>query len=207
MRWGLSEEGAVEMAQQERSIATREAILNAAGEVFSLMPFAQAKVSDVLARLDVGKGALYFHFKTKHELALAVLVEGRERLRQAAAIEIEETGSGTALILALADTLARLITGSPVVSGAVRLIMQSGHEFPGAGIDPGSFWKPVVQQMLSRAQQNGEVRSDIALSELAWLATSAFLGTKEILSYRGEMSEFPERVVQSLRALLLLASP
>ncbi|MEV6183872.1 helix-turn-helix domain-containing protein, partial [Streptomyces sp. NPDC052015] len=61
------------MARQERAIRTRQTILVAAAEVFDEVGYEAATISDVLKRSGVTKGALYFHFTSKQELAQAVL--------------------------------------------------------------------------------------------------------------------------------------
>ncbi|WP_107084581.1 TetR family transcriptional regulator [Streptomyces europaeiscabiei] len=63
------------MARQERALRTRRAILDAAGEVFAEHGYAGATIQDVYNRCGVTKGAFYFHFTSKVELAQAVLDE------------------------------------------------------------------------------------------------------------------------------------
>lgn len=71
------------MARQERAVRTRRAILEAAAAVFDERGYEAATIADILARAGVTKGALYFHFCSKQELAQGVLdeqfVEGESR--------------------------------------------------------------------------------------------------------------------------------
>lgn len=57
------------MARQERAIRTRRALLVAAAEVFDEVGYEAATISDVLKKSGMTKGALYFHFTSKEELA------------------------------------------------------------------------------------------------------------------------------------------
>ncbi|MGW1550288.1 TetR family transcriptional regulator, partial [Streptomyces sp. NPDC002346] len=61
------------MAQQARAIQTRRSILVAAAAVFDERGYSSATISEILARAGVTKGALYFHFNSKEELALGVM--------------------------------------------------------------------------------------------------------------------------------------
>jgi len=57
------------MAQQERAVRTRRAVLEAAAAVFAERGYAAATIGEILARAQVTKGALYFHFDSKAALA------------------------------------------------------------------------------------------------------------------------------------------
>lgn len=61
------------MAQQARAIQTRRSILVAAAAVFDERGYSSATISEILARAGVTKGALYFHFTSKEDLALGVM--------------------------------------------------------------------------------------------------------------------------------------
>ena len=50
------------MAKQERAIRTRQAIVEAAGEVFDEHGYTSTTIAMVLERSAVTKCALYFHF-------------------------------------------------------------------------------------------------------------------------------------------------
>lgn len=63
------------VARQERAVRTRRAILEAAAAVFDERGYEAATIADILARAGVTKGALYFHFSSKQELAQGVLDE------------------------------------------------------------------------------------------------------------------------------------
>ncbi|MFD0395738.1 TetR family transcriptional regulator [Streptomyces nogalater] len=63
------------MAQQDRAVRTRRAVLRAAAAVFAERGYAAATISEILKRAGVTKGALYFHFDSKAALAQGVLQE------------------------------------------------------------------------------------------------------------------------------------
>ncbi|MDX6353778.1 MAG: hypothetical protein QOF98_681, partial [Streptomyces sp.] len=61
------------MAQQDRALVTRRKILEAAANIFEKDGYRAATITDILKVANVTKGALYFHFASKEELAQAVL--------------------------------------------------------------------------------------------------------------------------------------
>ena len=54
-----------------RADSTRQQILRAAARQFARLPYHQVGLDDVLAEAELTKGAMYFHFRSKHALALA----------------------------------------------------------------------------------------------------------------------------------------
>lgn len=57
------------MVQQQRAIRTRRVFLEAAAEVFDEHGYDAATISAILERAGLTRGALYFHFTSKEELA------------------------------------------------------------------------------------------------------------------------------------------
>ncbi|MER7501985.1 TetR/AcrR family transcriptional regulator [Nonomuraea pusilla] len=72
----------------ERGAATRSSLLAAAREVFVSKGFAEAGVTDMVARADASVGSLYHHFSGKADLYLTLFEEFQarqwERTKQAA---------------------------------------------------------------------------------------------------------------------------
>ena len=69
----------------KRSDTTREQILRAAAHQFAQRPYYAVGLDDILAEAQLTKGAMYFHFRSKHALALAIVDE--QILRSANAVQ------------------------------------------------------------------------------------------------------------------------
>jgi TetR/AcrR family transcriptional regulator, transcriptional repressor for nem operon len=63
--------------------STRQQILRAAARQFARQPYHQVGLDDVLAEAELTKGAMYFHFRSKHALALAVIDDEATRSNEA----------------------------------------------------------------------------------------------------------------------------
>jgi AcrR family transcriptional regulator len=63
----------------DRGAATRGALLTAAREVFAVSGFAQAAVTDIVAKAGASVGSLYHHFSGKADLYLTLFEEFQER--------------------------------------------------------------------------------------------------------------------------------
>lgn len=68
----------------ERGQATRSALLQAARQVFCEQGFAQAAVTDIVARAGASVGSLYHHFNGKADLYLTLFEEFQERQQERA---------------------------------------------------------------------------------------------------------------------------
>jgi len=56
-----------------RADTTRHQILRAASRQFARRPYSLVSLDDILADAEVTKGAMYFHFRSKHALAMAII--------------------------------------------------------------------------------------------------------------------------------------
>jgi AcrR family transcriptional regulator len=163
------------MAVQERAIRTRRAILAAAATVFAEVGYEAATISEILQRANVTKGALYFHFASKEELAQAVLAN---QLSAVPAIPVQELvlqqGLDEAFLLAYL-----LSSGDPMVQGSVRLTVDQGA--PQDGLDrrvPMTAWIDHNVDTLSRAKENGELLPQVDVVAAAKLFVGAFTGVQ-----------------------------
>ncbi|MGZ4584419.1 MAG: TetR family transcriptional regulator [Mycobacterium sp.] len=69
-----------------RADATRRQILRAASHQFARRAYHDVGLDDILAEAQLTKGAMYFHFRSKHALAVAVI----ERQTAAGAVAVED---------------------------------------------------------------------------------------------------------------------
>jgi AcrR family transcriptional regulator len=83
------------LAQSEKSIRKREAILRAAIEVINAKGFAAATMTDIAAALDLKDAALYYYFPNKQALAYAGHQRSLERF-EALLLRVDADG-GTGL--------------------------------------------------------------------------------------------------------------
>ncbi|MCD2197321.1 TetR/AcrR family transcriptional regulator, partial [Actinomycetospora endophytica] len=71
-RAGLPPERGRPNRQQQRAATTRHAMLVAAGEQFAAQGYHGTSLNDLLSQAPGSKGALYFHFPSKHDVAAAL---------------------------------------------------------------------------------------------------------------------------------------
>ena len=65
-----------------RADATRRQILRAASHQFARRAYHDVGLDDILADAELTKGAMYFHFRSKHALAVAIIDKADRRGRR-----------------------------------------------------------------------------------------------------------------------------
>ncbi|MEU1519638.1 ScbR family autoregulator-binding transcription factor [Streptomyces sp. NPDC005811] len=178
------------MARQDRAVRTRQVILDAAGEVFAEHGYAGATILDVYRRCGVTKGAFYFHFASKVELAQAVLDE--QVGSQMGYLEVPPAERRVKLqdVLDLGLLVAHRLTFDRMLQGSIRLAVDQVHE-----IDrrvPYQAWIDAHVAILSEAREQGELLPDIDIHDCAQMFVGAFSGVQlmsEVMSDRADVEE------------------
>ncbi|MFJ8937118.1 ScbR family autoregulator-binding transcription factor [Streptomyces sp. NPDC102365] len=189
------------MARQERAIRTRRAILVAAAQVFDEVGYEAATISDVLKKSGMTKGALYFHFTSKEELAQAVLAGQVDSLPR-----VPEQGLKLQQSLDEALLLAYLLkqdTGDPIVQGSVRLTVDQGS--PKDHLNrrvPMQAWQEHTHALFREAKARGEVLPHADVDALAKLFVGAFTGVQVLSRIMTGRADLAERVADLYRHLM-----
>ncbi|MER7466193.1 ScbR family autoregulator-binding transcription factor [Streptomyces sp. NPDC097981] len=187
------------MARQERAIRTRQKILVAAAELFDEVGYESATISEVLKKSGVTKGALYFHFTSKEELAQAVLAGQVEALPPVPESELYlQQSLDEALVLA-----HLLYKGDPLVRGSVRLTVDQGS--PVDGLDrriPMQGWNDHNTALLTRAKECGEILPHVDIEATAKMFTGSFTGVQVLSKIMTGHADMVERVTDLMRTLL-----
>jgi AcrR family transcriptional regulator len=88
-------------ASPEVGTGARERILDAAAEAFMATGFAATTIDDIARAVDATKGLVYYHFRAKFDLFLAVYEEGMRRVRERVEPHADGTGSGRDRLVAM----------------------------------------------------------------------------------------------------------
>ncbi|MFC9235613.1 ScbR family autoregulator-binding transcription factor [Streptomyces decoyicus] len=193
------------MAQQDRAIRTRRVILEAAASVFDEQGYDRATIAEVLERAGVTKGALYFHFASKEQLALAVLEE------QVVDIAVEPQKIKLQEFVDSGQVLAYRLRSDPIQRGAARLAVEQGSNHLDRKQSMIS-WTHFVESLLNEARDRGEVLESIVVRETAELFVGAFAGLQmmsQALTNQADLSRrltvFFEHTLPSIAVPAILA--
>lgn len=185
------------MVRQERAERTRNAILDAAAAVFDEFGFNGASLSDILAKAGVTKGALYFHFSSKEDLAHALVTE-QVILGQTLPAEVP-TGIQTAIDLC--HDLAHSLRTSVRVRAGIRLVIETGA-FVDPAPDAYSAWIQIVRGYMVAARDRGDLKADLDPYVIARWVIASFTGIQISSQVLARHDDIHERVTEMWRIAL-----
>lgn len=150
---------------------TREKLIVEASRIIRQKGFQNTSVNDLVAATGVKKGSLYFHFPGKDELGLAVLERARERFLEFFETALLGTTPGESLGCFF-DAVVAYHQRSGFVGGCIfgntALEMGDGNERFIALVD--QVFREMTDRLtevISAAQQSGQVRDDLPAAVLA----------------------------------------
>jgi len=195
--------------REAASEARRQAILDAALDVFVDQGFAAARLDDIVARAGVAKGTIYLFFRDKQDLFEQV-VRGAigPVFTEMAEFADKTDASFDAILGALFEKFQRDILATPKRE-IPRLIFSEGRRFPELAefyhrevISPGLG---LLRRLAARAHQRGELASDALVRH----PTLAFAPMLLSLLWTSTFDSFEKLDVPDLLAAHreLLASP
>ncbi|WP_063752463.1 ScbR family autoregulator-binding transcription factor [Streptomyces sp. NRRL S-350] len=159
------------MVRQERALRTRRLILEAAASVFDEFGYEGATIGEVVSRAGVTRGAVYFHFASKRDLAQGVVeeqfVQDAVPERSCKLQEFVDTGM----------VVAHLMPRDPLLSAGARLSLgQDVFDDLGGGAIPG--WIGRMEALLVAAGERGELLPHVVPADTAWLIVAAWTGVQ-----------------------------
>ncbi|MHB6911771.1 ScbR family autoregulator-binding transcription factor [Streptomyces sp. DB-54] len=162
-------------------------ILEAAASVFDELGFDRATIAEILARAGVTKGALYFHFPSKEDLALAVLREQvldiAVRPQQVKLQEFVDAG----------QILAYRLRHDAIQRGAARLAIEQGSNHLDRKQSM-SAWSSFVEGLLKEAKARGEVLESVNVRDTAELFVGAFAGLQMMSKAFSDQDDLGQRL-------------
>jgi AcrR family transcriptional regulator len=187
--------------------ATRAYLLRTAARVFAERGYVAATQAELIAAAGLTKGAFYFHFSSKADLALAVLQDQKSRwLAQISeATSAEPTAAGQ--LRALLPAMLNLVAEDPSAWSVTRLSHELAAD-PQVGRQVGEAtreWIAFIADIVRRGQAEGSLRAGLDPEAVATVLIGAFDGLKSLVDVLapgdGATGLFPERA-RTLLALL-----
>ena len=162
--------------------ATRASILQTAAEVFAERGYAETTLSELIARSGLTKGAFYFHFASKEQLALAVLAEKQRQWLELVSQRVLDKPAAIDQLRALGPALIKLHREDPGAYSAPRLSRDLARMPELAGIVRVQMrgWINLVADIITRAKRDGDLPSQLDATALATILVAATDGLKDL---------------------------
>lgn len=157
---------------------TRQQILRAATHQFAHRPYHQVGLDDILADAELTKGAMYFHFRSKHALALAVIDSQTSNYIAATQDLAARRLSGLeTLIDAFYLIAVQEITED--VARAGLLLLESFGRSEGLQAQLIDRWVRWLAGIVARAEVEGDIVEQCDPQDIARLFVAVYLGTRQ----------------------------
>jgi AcrR family transcriptional regulator len=198
--------GGARVPQQARSRATRRALLAAAGERFAIQGFHGTALNDLVGHGVPTKGALYFHFASKHAVAEALVAEMSASWDQVLPAVRRVAGDGLEALVLLTDAvIVRL--DDPIVRGAGRLLRDRVVVSPTLA-EVIAWWRDQAEELLAGAQTDGLLRREADPRWVADEVVAGFAGRATIADPGGDAAPLWELMNEFWAGFLpLIATP
>jgi AcrR family transcriptional regulator len=180
---------------------TRQHILAAAAHQFAHRPYSQVSLDDILAEARVTKGAMYFHFRSKHALASAIIDEQGEIAKRAANEVFGRRLSGFETVVDLWYLIAVQDVSDVMARAGLNLLEEIGR----AGVMKAKLlnqWLDGFALILRRAVDEGDVIDHVSPDGASRLLVSLYMGLRQT----SELGD-PHRFFGDLEQALLMLLP
>jgi TetR/AcrR family transcriptional regulator, transcriptional repressor for nem operon len=168
-------------SSDKRSDTTREQILRAASHQFAQRPYYAVGLDDILAEAQLTKGAMYFHFRSKHALALAIVDE--QILRSANAVQdlLARKLSGLETLIDVSYLVAIDDITQDVTRAAFNLLESVGRtEKLQARLLHG--WIELIGEIAERGIREGDIVQQGDPEDIGRLLVSIYMGLRQASS-------------------------
>jgi AcrR family transcriptional regulator len=184
-----------------RAGATRRQILLAASREFARKSYSQVSLDDILSSAQVTKGAMYFHFRSKHELALAIIDRqnemGHKSMRDALARKL----SGLETLIEVTYVIAARDISDDVGRAGLNLLESIGRA-DGIQARVLGEWTAAFAGLIHRAVGEGDILADRDPHDVGRLLVAVFMGLRQTTDI-----DDPQRYFADLDSTWVLTLP
>jgi AcrR family transcriptional regulator len=161
-----------------RADTTRLHILRAASRQFARKSYSLVSLDDILADAEVTKGAMYFHFRSKHALAVAI-IELRFALASASVDELlARKLSGLETLIDISYLVAVEDIGDEIARAGLNLLESVGRT-DGLQATVLGQWVDAFAAIAGKGIRDGDIIEGRDPQSIARLLVSMYLGLRQ----------------------------
>ena len=182
-----------------RADTTRQQILRAASHQFARKSYSLVSLDDILADAEVTKGAMYFHFRSKHALAAAIIEYRFDLARTSVDELLARKLSGLETLIDISYLVAVEDIGDDIARAGLNLLESIGRT-DGLQANVLGQWVDAFAAIAGKAIRDGDIIEDRDPRAIARLLVSMYLGLRQT----SNLTE-PERFLRDLENIWVLA--
>jgi AcrR family transcriptional regulator len=151
--------------------------VRAAAQQFAHKPYSLVNLDDVVAAVDISRGAMYFHFPSKQALAMAVIDEAQKLGGEAAVGVLANKLTGLETLIDLSYLVAVLDIGEDLARAGLYLLESLGRA---EGLEARKLREVIdaLAQIARRAVSDGDIVEGCDPTDLARLLVSMYIGIR-----------------------------
>jgi TetR/AcrR family transcriptional regulator, transcriptional repressor for nem operon len=161
-----------------RADSTRQQILRAAARRFAQQPYHQVGLDDVLAEAELTKGAMYFHFRSKHALALAIIEDQTTQSSDAVADLLTRKLSGLETLIDFSYQLAVRDISDDIARAGLHLLESIGR-IDGLQEKRLGVWIETLAVIVGHAIAEGDIVDRCDPQDVGRLLVSTYMGLRQ----------------------------
>lgn len=189
------------MVLQDRAKATREAIIAGAAVVFGEHGYGSASLTQVADAAQVTKGALYFHFHSKEDLARAVIKEQHRIVVADSEAILAESRPALATMILMCRAFGLHLVCEPVVRAGIRLTLEA-TAFGQPVRKPYEDWITTMEHLADQGRKERQIRPSVDPAALARYLVASFTGVQMVSEVLTGRADVVQRI-EEMWALLL----
>ncbi|MET0993382.1 MAG: TetR/AcrR family transcriptional regulator [Mycobacterium sp.] len=163
--------------------SAREQIIRAAARQFAIRPYHLVSLDDILAEAQVTKGAMYFHFKSKYALAVAIIERYTELGRITIREQIRLQRSALETVIDISYLMAVQDVTQDTARAGVHLLEAVGRT-DNLQANRMSDWITTFGDITRRAIDEGDIVSGSDPLEISHLLVSLYTGIRQTTAFQ-----------------------
>jgi len=181
-----------------RADTTRLQILRAASRQFARKSYSLVSLDDILADAEVTKGAMYFHFRSKHALASAIVDYCAAAARASVDQLLARKLSGLETLIDISYLVAIEDIGDEMARAGLNLLESVGRT-DGLQTNLLGQWVTAFAAVAGKAIRDGDITEDCDPDSVGGLLVSMYLGLRQTSNLAD-----PERYLHDLEKMWTL---
>jgi AcrR family transcriptional regulator len=162
------------------SAATRRLIIEAAATLFSTRGYASASLNDIVAGTGMTKGAVYWHFPSKQEIALEIVREMYGSWPPMLAEVMAAHCDALDALVACTYRAAEQFSSDLTTQAAKRLLAELPAEAMAKLPQPYVGWQGALCSLIVEGQRRGEISCAVEPEGTAQAIVASFFGMQQV---------------------------
>lgn len=161
-----------------RADSARQQILRAAAHQFARRSYSLVSLGDILREAEVTKGAMYFHFRSKHALAVALINLQTQVMRDAVNELLANKLSGLETLVDICYHMATQEITHDLAKASLHLLEAIGRS-DGLRAERLTDWTTGFTEIAQRAADDGDLLETADPAEVSTLLVALYAGVRQ----------------------------